>query len=58
MFPLKYFLQWTQFIWTKKKDGTGLGTYSAFLITRAHGGRIWFTSEEDEGTHLLVEIPS
>jgi|GEM_PF-1123546 len=44
---------------TRGKDhGTGLGTYSAFLITRAHGGRIWFTSEEDEGTHLLVEIPS
>ncbi len=41
-----------------KEHGTGLGTYSAFLITRAHGGTIYFTSEEDEGTHLLVEIPS
>jgi len=41
-----------------KEHGTGLGTYSAFLITRAHRGIINFTSEEDEGTHLLVEIPS
>ncbi|HKK65970.1 MAG TPA: MASE3 domain-containing protein, partial [Clostridia bacterium] len=41
-----------------KEHGTGLGTYSAFLITRAYGGTIYFTSEKHEGTHLLVEIPS
>ncbi len=41
-----------------KEHGTGLGTYSARLITSAHGGSIWFTSNETEGTHLFVEIPS
>ncbi|MFW5712853.1 MAG: sensor histidine kinase, partial [Spirochaetota bacterium] len=40
-----------------KEHGTGLGTYSAFLITRAHNGTIDFTSDEAEGTHLLVDIP-
>lgn len=41
-----------------KEHGTGLGTYSAYLITRAHGGTISFTSNPEEGTRLLVEIPS
>lgn len=41
-----------------KNHGTGLGTYSALLIARAHGGTIHFTSDEKEGTHLLVKIPS
>ena len=41
-----------------KSHGTGLGTYSAYLITRAHGGTISFTTDEQEGTHLTVEIPS
>ena len=40
-----------------KEHGTGLGTYSVYLITRAHGGQVSFTSGETEGTHLLVEIP-
>ncbi len=40
-----------------KEHGTGLGTYSVYLITRAHEGRVSFTSDEREGTHLLVEIP-
>lgn len=40
-----------------KENGTGLGTYSAYLITRAHGGSIDFTSSEEEGTRLLVDIP-
>lgn len=41
-----------------KSGGTGLGTYSAWLITRLHNGEISFTTDEEEGTHLLVDIPS
>ncbi len=41
-----------------KQYGTGLGTYSALLIARAHGGDISFTTSEDEGTHLLVTLPA
>jgi len=40
-----------------KNHGTGLGTYSASMITQAHGGTVEFTSNEQEGTHLLVDIP-
>ncbi|RQD78518.1 PAS domain-containing sensor histidine kinase [Desulfonatronospira sp. MSAO_Bac3] len=40
-----------------KQYGTGLGTYSALLIARAHGGDITFTTSEEEGTHLFVTLP-
>jgi len=40
-----------------KQYGTGLGTYSAMLIARAHGGNISFTTSREEGTHLLVTLP-
>lgn len=40
-----------------KRRGTGLGTYSAWLITRAHGGSIDFTTDEQEGTHVRVTLP-
>ena len=40
-----------------KQYGTGLGTYSAMLITRAHGGEITFTTSEEEGTYLIVTLP-
>ncbi|MDH5682818.1 MAG: ATP-binding protein, partial [Spirochaetota bacterium] len=40
-----------------KEKGTGIGTYSARLIARTHGGDITFTSSEDEGTLLLVSLP-
>ncbi|WP_051694098.1 two-component system sensor histidine kinase NtrB [Desulfohalovibrio reitneri] len=40
-----------------KKTGTGLGTTSARLIARIHGGDITFTSTEDQGTTLRVELP-
>ncbi len=42
---------------TTKKYGTGIGTYSAFLITKVHRGRIEFTSSQEEGTHLVVSLP-
>ncbi|MFW6362940.1 MAG: PAS domain-containing sensor histidine kinase [Spirochaeta sp.] len=40
-----------------KRNGTGLGTYIAALITRAHGGEIHFTSTEEDGTTLYVTLP-
>ena len=46
-----------RYVTSGKKDGSGLGTYVAKLIARAHGGSIWFTSDEQEGTHVFVELP-
>lgn len=40
-----------------KTNGTGLGTYSARLITELHGGRIGLDTETDpEGTILTVRL--
>lgn len=41
-----------------KKQGTGLGTYSARLIARTHGGDITFTTSESAGTSLFVTLPA
>lgn len=40
-----------------KKNGTGLGTYSAYLITKAHNGSIDFNTNEN-GTHVYICLPS
>jgi len=40
-----------------KKGGVGLGTYSALLIARMHGGSIDFSSSKEEGTYIKVTIP-
>ncbi|MFP4067347.1 MAG: two-component system sensor histidine kinase NtrB [Spirochaetaceae bacterium] len=40
-----------------KRNGTGLGTYTAKLIVDYHGGDIDFRSNESEGTHLLIRLP-
>jgi len=40
-----------------KRGGTGLGTYSAKLIARAHGGDVSFTTSDEEGTHVIVTLP-
>lgn len=40
-----------------KNHGNGLGTYSVYLITQAHGGTVSFTTDEKTGTHIRVEIP-
>ena len=40
-----------------KHGGTGLGTYSASLIARTHGGAIEMTTSEAEGTTVAVSLP-
>jgi len=40
-----------------KVGGTGLGTYSAKLIARVHGGDITFVTNQSEGTTLTVQLP-
>ncbi len=40
-----------------KTKGTGLGTFSARLIARSHGGDIDFSTSEDKGTHVRVKLP-
>jgi PAS domain S-box-containing protein len=45
------------YITSGKRDGTGLGTYSARLIAGAHHGSIRFTTSEEEGTHVIVQLP-
>lgn len=45
------------YVTSGKPGGTGLGAHSARLIAQAHRGGISFTSEEGEGTHILVRLP-
>ncbi|MFW5730739.1 MAG: PAS domain-containing sensor histidine kinase [Desulfonatronovibrionaceae bacterium] len=40
-----------------KTRGTGLGTFSARLMARAHHGDITFSTSREEGTHLYVRLP-
>lgn len=47
-----------KYVSSGKAHGTGLGTYSARLIARAHGGDVGFTTSEKEGTRVLVTLPA
>jgi len=40
-----------------KGNGTGLGTYSARLAVKAHGGEIAMQTDTDTGTVVRVELP-
>lgn len=40
-----------------KSDGTGLGTYSAKLLTMTMGGTIDMTTSNDDGTIITVTLP-
>ncbi|WP_291328407.1 sensor histidine kinase KdpD [Desulfovibrio sp. UCD-KL4C] len=40
-----------------KKNGTGLGTYSAKLIAKVSGGDISFTTSRNHGTSLTTTLP-
>jgi CheY-like chemotaxis protein len=40
-----------------KEGGTGLGTYSARLMTQVQGGTIGFETSESEGTRVRVALP-
>jgi signal transduction histidine kinase len=41
-----------------KRQGTGLGTYSAKLIAETLGGTIAMTTSEEKGTMLVVTLPA
>ncbi|MCP3921666.1 MAG: response regulator [Desulfobacterales bacterium] len=47
-----------KFATSGKKNGTGVGTYSAKLITRTLGGEISMTSSIDDGTTVLIGFPA
>lgn len=40
-----------------KEGGTGLGTYSAWLMARVQGGEIQFRTDSTSGTTLIVRLP-
>lgn len=47
-----------KYVTSGKATGTGIGTYSAKLIAQTLGGTISMTSSEEEGTTILIRLPS
>jgi PAS domain S-box-containing protein len=48
----------SKFFTTKGSDrGTGLGLLTTKRIVHQHGGKIWFTSREGEGSVFRIELP-
>ncbi|HEO65455.1 MAG TPA: PAS domain S-box protein [Spirochaetes bacterium] len=47
-----------RYITLGKAGGTGLGTYSAYLITKTHGGDISFSTSKKQGTRLKILLPT
>lgn len=45
------------YVTSGKDNGTGLGTHSARLIALNHGGDVFFTTSENDGTHVIVCLP-
>lgn len=41
----------------EETEGSGLGLYIAKNIIEAHGGKIWFGSNEKEGTNFFFTLP-
>jgi signal transduction histidine kinase len=48
----------TKFVTANKRNGTGLGAYSAKLITESLGGKIDFVSDETHGTTVTIFLPT
>jgi len=46
-----------KYVTMNKRKGTGLGTYSARLIARSHGGDVTMHSAEGQGTVVTVTLP-
>jgi signal transduction histidine kinase len=46
-----------EYVTAGKRDGTGLGTYSALLAARAHGGRAELDPESPGCTTVRVFLP-
>lgn len=42
---------------TAEIEGTGLGLSLVKAVVEGHGGRVWFTSEDQQGSTFFVELP-
>ncbi|MCA9385068.1 PAS domain S-box protein [Candidatus Dojkabacteria bacterium] len=44
-------------VYKSESEGTGLGLYISRAIAEAHGGDIWFKSNEDKGSIFYISLP-